>query len=521
MPATALKKNDDNMNNQFSLLDILEQQIDGSRGLNFDEPLLFDQSEEGACGVDLPEIPEFKLQTGVEERKEIGLPQVSEPAVVRHFTRLSQTNYSIDTGFLPLGSCTMKHNPRLNEKLARLDGFANIHPLQPAETVQGAYKLMYELQEWLAELSGLPGVTLNPAAGAHGELAGIMVIHAAHVAKGNPRKIMLIPDSAHGTNPATAAACGYSIVSLATGKDGQVHIESVEEAIAKHGEDIAGIMLTNPNTCGIFESGIKKIADAIHRIGAYFYCDGANYNAIVGKVKPGELGVDVMHFNLHKTFSTPHGGGGPGCGPIAVSKELTPYLPVPKLTKNGDKFELQTDCPDSIGRLKAFQGQFGMFVRALTYMASHGADGLKRVAEDAVLNANYIFSQVKGDYFAPYEGYCMHEFLVTDKNQKEFGITTMEVAKTLIEYGFHPMTVYFPLVVQGAMLVEPTETETKQTLDKFIAVMKIIAEKARLSASEPKYKEELQANPVSAPRRRLDEVKAAKEPRLKWTPSAS
>jgi glycine dehydrogenase subunit 2 len=482
------EKNMTNQNNQLSLLELLEQQIDGSHALHFEEDLLFNQSEQGAHGVDLPEIPEFEIKTGFAPRAEIGLPQVSEPTVVRHFTRLSQQNYSIDTGFLPLGSCTMKHNPRLNEKLARLSGFAQIHPLQPVESVKGALKLMWELQHWLGELSGLPAVTLNPAAGAHGELAGVMVIRKAHEFAGNlHKKIMLIPDSAHGTNPATAAACGFDIKSIPTAKNGQVDLAALKNLVAESGENLAGIMLTNPNTCGIFESNIQIIASEIHKAGGYFYCDGANYNAIVGKVKPGELGIDVMHFNLHKTFSTPHGGGGPGCGPIAVTNALEPFLPVPKVVKDGENFTLKTDCENSIGRLKAFQGQFGMFVRALTYMYSHGADGLKRVAEDAVLNANYIFSQVKNDYFVPFEGegtkYCMHEFLVTDKLQKESGITTMEIAKSLIEYGFHPMTVYFPLVVQGAMLVEPTETETKQTLDKFIATMKIIAEKTRLAKS--------------------------------------
>jgi glycine dehydrogenase subunit 2 len=526
MKTATLQKTEENlMNNmnttsnsgQLSLLDLLEQQIDGSRALKFEEALLFDQSEEGSYGVDLPEIPEFELKTGQAERQQVGLPQISEPTVVRHFTRLSQQNYSIDTGFLPLGSCTMKHNPRLNEKLARLSGFANLHPLQPDESVQGALKLMWELQHWLGELSGLPAVTLNPAAGAHGELAGVMVIHKAHIAAGNAhKKIMLIPDSAHGTNPATAAACGFEIKSIPTAKNGQVDLDALKALVAESGDNLAGIMLTNPNTCGIFESNIQIIADEIHKAGGYFYCDGANYNAIVGKVKPGELGVDVMHFNLHKTFSTPHGGGGPGCGPIAVTKALEPFLPVPKVVKNGGLFKLEKENATSIGRLKAFQGQFGMFVRALTYMYSHGADGLKRVAEDAVLNANYVFAGVKNDYFVPFDGYCMHEFLITDKLQKEHGISTMEIAKTLIEYGFHPMTVYFPLVVQGAMLVEPTETETKQTLDKFIATMRIIAEKTRLSATDDKYKQELLNNPVSAPRKRLDEVKAAKEPVLKW-----
>ncbi len=484
--------------------------IGDSRGLYYEEPLLLEQSTEGACGVDLPEVADAELRTGAKPRENIGLPQVSEPEVMRHFVRLSTLNYSIDSGIFPLGSCTMKHNPRINEKNARMKGF-NIHPLQPQSTAQGALALMWELQEWLKELSGLDAVTLNPAAGAHGEFAGVMTIRRAHEALGRThKKIMLIPDSAHGTNPATAAACGFDIVTVKTGKDGLVDFEDFK---SKVNDNVAGIMLTNPNTCGLYEKDAHRIADELHKVNAYFYCDGANFNAIVGKVKPADFGVDVMHFNLHKTFSTPHGGGGPGCGPIAVCKELSPYLPIPILEKNGDKYSLnETDYPESFGRMKGWQGQFGMFVRALSYMLSHGGDGLKQVAEDAVLNANYVRSQVADLYHMPFPEYhSMHEFLANDKFQKEYGVTTMDVAKSMVEYGIHPMTVYFPLVVQGAMLVEPTETESKRSLDRLIAVMRKIALDAKAGKGD-----ELHANPVSTPRRRLDEVKAAKELKLKY-----
>jgi glycine dehydrogenase subunit 2 len=492
----------DNMNE-------LDEIIGTSRALKYEEKLIFEQSTAGSCGVDFndDDFKSFVNKTGQNERKNIGLPEVTEPTVVRHFVRLSTQNYSIDSGIFPLGSCTMKHNPRLNEKTARFDGFANLHPLQPESQSQGALALMFELQNWLKEVSGLDAVALSPAAGAHGELAGIMAIHAAHVAKGNPRKTIIVPDSAHGTNPATAATCGYEIITVPTEKNGRVNVESIKAVL---NDNVAGIMLTNPNTAGLYESDAHKIAEAIHSIGAYFYCDGANFNAIVGKVKPAYFGVDVMHFNLHKTFSTPHGGGGPGSGPIAVCKELAPYIPVPYVVKEGGGYKLITKDKSSFGRLRGFNGQFGMFVRALTYMLSHGGDGLQRVAEDAVLNANYIRSSLKDYYNIPFDGYCKHEFLMNDKLQKENGVTTMDIAKTLIEYGIHPMTVYFPLIVQAAMLVEPTETENKQSLDRLIAVFKKIAEDAK----NPSKADAMHQNPISSPRRRLDEVKAAKELKL-------
>ena len=487
---------------------------DDTRGLNYDENLLFEKERTDTPGVDLPELKGTKPRTGQTVREEVGLHQVSEPQVVRHFVRLSTKNYSIDSGFFPLGSCTMKHNPRLNEKVARLPGFAHVHPMQPTSTVQGALAVMHDLQEWLAELTGLPGVCLTPAAGAHGELAGVMTIARAHELQGNThKKVMLVPDSAHGTNPATAAMCGFDIRVIPTKETGRVTVEAFKEALGD-GKDVAGMMVTNPNTCGLFETDIVEIVDLLHDAGGYFYCDGANFNALVGKIRPGDFGVDVMHLNLHKTFSTPHGGGGPGSGPICVAKTLEPYIPSPIVLKEGDQYRLERkdERKESCGRLKGFQGQFGMHVRALTYMMSHGADGLKRVSEDAVLNANYIHAMLKGDYHSPFEGPVMHEALFTEKYQKEHGVTTLDIAKGLIEYGMHPMTVYFPLVVNGAMLIEPTETESKDSIDRFIRVMKKLAADARSGDTE-----KFHAYPTAAPARRLDEVKAAREPKLRWS----
>ncbi len=489
-----------------------------NRGLHYEENLLWEKEHSEHSGVDLPELNNTPLRTGQALRDDIGLPQLSEPQVVRHFVRMSTWNYSIDHGFFPLGSCTMKHNPRLNEKLARLNGFANIHPMQPTSTVQGALELMHNLQDWLAELTGLPGVCLSPAAGAHGELAGMMTIKRAHDVQGNKnRKIILAPDSSHGTNPATAVMCGFEVRVIPTKDTGRLGIEAFKEALYRSdekGADIAGMMVTNPNTCGLFELDILEISGLLHDAGGYFYCDGANFNAIVGKAKPADFGVDVMHINLHKTFSTPHGGGGPGSGPICCTKELAQYMPVPTVVKTNDgSYDLESseDRPDTLGQLKAFQGQFGMHVRALSYMMSHGANGLKQVSEDAVLNANYILSQLKDDFHVPFEGYCMHECLLTDKKQKEHGVSTLDMAKALVEYGFHPMTVYFPMVVPGTMLIEPTETESKDSIDRFIVTMKNIANDAISGKSE-----EFHSFPQSTPRKRIDEVKAARNPVLRW-----
>ena len=496
--------------------------MDQDRGLHYEENLMWEKEFSDTPGVDLPELANTALRTGCEGREEIGLPQLSEPQVLRHFVRMSTWNYSIDHGFFPLGSCTMKHNPRLNEKLARLSGFAHIHPMQPQSTVQGALELIYELQHWLGELTGLPGVCLTPAAGAHGELAGMMTISRAHQQQGNTnRKIVLTPDSAHGTNPATAVMCGFEVRSIPTQETGCLTVEAFKEALYKtdeKGADIAGMMVTNPNTCGLFEKDIIEISDLLHEAGGYFYCDGANFNALVGKVRPADFGVDVMHINLHKTFSTPHGGGGPGSGPICCTEELAQYMPVPTVVKGDDGnyvLETEEDRPDTLGTLKAFQGQFGMHVRALSYMKSHGRDGLKQVSEDAVLNANYILSQLSDDYHVPYEGPCMHECLLTDKKQKEHDVSTLDIAKALVEYGYHPMTVYFPLVLPGTMLIEPTETESKDAIDRFIKTMKKIAEDARAGKSE-----EFHSFPQSTPRKRLDEVKAARNPTLKYRAAA-
>jgi glycine dehydrogenase subunit 2 len=486
---------------------------DHNRGLHYDENLLWEKARSDHSGVDLPAPKNTKLRTGQTARDKIGLPQVSEPQVVRHFVRLSTKNYSIDSGFFPLGSCTMKHNPRLNEKIARLSGFARIHPLQPASTVQGALKVMFELQGWLAELTGLPGVCLTPAAGAHGELAGIMTIARAHQVKGNThKKVILVPDSAHGTNPATAAMCGFQLRVIPTRETGRVTVDAFKEALGD-GHDVAGMMVTNPNTCGLFERDIQEISKLLHDAGGYFYCDGANFNALVGKIRPADFGVDVMHINLHKTFSTPHGGGGPGSGPICVTEELAQFMPSPTvIDRDGSyQFEDAKDRSTHCGRIKGFQGQFGMHIRALTYMMSHGSDGLRQVSEDAVLNANYILSQLKQRYNVPFDGPCMHECLLTDKVQKESGVTTLDIAKALIEHGFHPMTVYFPLVVQGAMLIEPTETESKESIDRFIRVMNRIADEVKAGDVD-----KFHSYPQSAPSTRLDEVKAAREPNLRW-----
>jgi glycine dehydrogenase subunit 2 len=491
----------------------------GNRGLLQHEPLIFEQDAPGRCGVDLPEPPKVAERLGgLARQREVGLPGLSEPQVVRHFTRLSQYNYAIDAGMYPLGSCTMKHNPRLNEKLARLPGFGDVHPLQPMSTVQGALELIDTLAHWLKTLTGMPAVAMSPGAGAHGELCGMMAIRAALEARGDPRQRVLVPSSAHGTNPATAAACGYSVDEIPADGGGRVDMAAFR---AKLGPDVAGLMLTNPNTCGLFERDIIDIADALHEAGGLFYCDGANFNAIVGRVRPGDLGIDCMHINLHKTFSTPHGGGGPGSGPVVLSEALAPYAPVPWAVHGPDGFELieHTDdggpAADAFGRLKGFHGQMGMFVRALAYMMSHGADGLLQASNDAVLSANYLLAGLQDHLSLPYPGPCMHEVLFEDSSLKDSGVTTLDIAKALIDEGFHPMTIYFPLVVHGAMLIEPTETESKDTLDRFIAVMRDLVDRARRGDTD--YFESV---PRLAPRRRLDETGAARQPVLRWRPPA-
>ncbi len=495
----------------------------GNRGLAVEEPLIFEIGSPETSGVDFEEPLETETRLGGCERQEpIGLPGLSEPEAVRHYVRLSQKNYSIDTGIFPLGSCTMKHNPRLNEKLARLPGFADIHPLQPEKTVQGALALMTELSRWLLELTGMEAVALSPKAGAHGEMCGMIAIRAALEARGElaTRRKILVPESAHGTNPATAAQLGFTVRAIEARADGTVSPEAVRE---KLGPNVAGMMLTNPNTCGLFEPGIAEIAAALHEAGAYLYCDGANFNAIAGKVKPGGLGVDAMHINLHKTFSTPHGGGGPGAGPVVLSQALAPYAPLPFVVKDGEDLRLVEhagDAPENatpFGRLTAFHGQMGMFVRALAYMMSHGADGIRQASEDAVLNANYVRARLKDVLTQPFgDRSCMHEALFDDRFLKGTGISTLDFAKALIDEGFHPMTVYFPLVASGAMLVEPTESESKQSLDQFIGAIRSLAE----AAQSGDYARFMKA-PRLAPRKRLDETRAARDPILTYAPPSA
>ncbi len=489
----------------------------GNRGLQLEEPLIFELDTPGQCGVDLPEGPTAGDRLGgLGRRGPIGLPGLSEPQVVRHYTRLSQKNYGIDSGLYPLGSCTMKHNPRLNEKLARLPGLGDLHPLQPTSTVQGALQLIDACAHWLKTITGMPAVAMSPGAGAHGELCGMIAIRAALEDRGDARNRVLVPESAHGTNPATAAACGYAVDSIPADGRGRVDLAAFRRML---GDDVAGIMLTNPNTCGLFENDVVEIAEAVHDAGGFFYCDGANLNAIMGRTRPGDLGVDCMHINLHKTFSTPHGGGGPGAGPTVLSEALAPYAPLPFVVHGKDGFRLvehasQADAKP-FGRLKGFHGQMGMFVRALAYMMSHGADGLRQAAGDAVLNANYLLARL-GDVLTPsFEGPYMHEVLFDDRFLKDTGVSTLDFAKAMIDEGFHPMTMYFPLIVHGALLMEPTETESKAALDQYVAAIKGLVARARAGDTE-----HFRQAPRLTPRRRLDETRAARRPVLRWRPPA-
>ena len=491
----------------------------GNRALMLEEALIFEIGDETTTGVDFelflaPFQPSSLKGSGLERTQPIGLPGLSEPETIRHYTRLSRQNYAIDLGLFPLGSCTMKHNPRLNEKIARMKGFADIHPLAPHETAQGALAVIHQLAHWLTTLTGMEAVAMSPKAGAHGELCGVLAIKAAIEARGEDRPVILVPESAHGTNPATAAFAGFRVENIPATPEGRVDFDALT---ARLGPDVAGVMITNPNTCGLFERDLKRISDAVHAAGAYVYCDGANFNAIVGRVRPGDLGVDAMHINLHKTFSTPHGGGGPGSGPVVLSAALAPFAPLPFVEKQGDQFVLieEETAGDhhgaSFGRMAAFHGQMGMFTRALAYILSHGADGLRQVAEDAVLNANYILRALDDVLEAPFggSGPCMHEALFTDNGLAE-GFNTLDIAKGLIDEGYHPMTVYFPLVVHGAMLVEPTETESKATLDQFIGALRSVATRAKQGDAS------LKSAPHFAPRRRLDETLAARKPVLVW-----
>ena len=487
-----------------------------NRALQMEEALIFEIGRPDVSGVDIESPTPVQSRLGDLARKDpIGLPGLSEPECVRHYVRLSQKNYSIDAGLYPLGSCTMKHNPRLNERMARLPGFADIHPLQPQSSVPGALQLMRELARWLMTLTGMQAVALSPKAGAHGELCGMMAIKAAIEARGEGamRRIVLVPQSAHGTNPATASLIGFETRSVPARADGTVDPAEVKKLV---GPEVAAIMLTNPNTCGLFEKDISAIAEILHEAGAYFYCDGANFNAIMGKVRPGDLGVDAMHINLHKTFSTPHGGGGPGAGPVVLSERLAPFAPHPYLAGEGADLHVVEHAEDdgqAFGRITAFHGQMGMFVRALAYMLSHGADGLKQVSEDAVLSANYIRVSLDDLLSSPFSGRaCMHEVLFDDDWLRDTNLTTLDFAKAMIDEGYHPMTIYFPLVVHGAMLIEPTESESKASLDLFIATLRDLAT-AALSGDRERF----QDAPSLAPRRRLDETRAARNPILKWT----
>ncbi|MEK7404219.1 MAG: aminomethyl-transferring glycine dehydrogenase subunit GcvPB [Acidobacteriota bacterium] len=481
--------------------------------VNQDEPLLFELSSPGKKGYQLPalDVPPVDPASalGVENvRREIeDFPEVSEVEAIRHFTRLSTWNYAIDLGMYPLGSCTMKYNPRLNELVARTEGLAWAHPYQPETLAQGCLEIMARLEAALAEITGMDAVTLQPAAGAHGELTGILLIRALLESRGNPRKKILIPDSAHGTNPATAAIAGYAVENIKSNGRGMIDIEAFPGQVD---DEVAGLMITNPNTLGVFETNIGRIAEILHARGALLYLDGANMNALMGITRPGDCGVDVMHLNLHKTFSTPHGGGGPGSGPVAVKSHLDPFLPVPRLKREGGQWTLDYDRPRSIGRVRAFYGNFGVLVRALAYILANGAEGLRAAAMDAVLNANYVRKGIEAHYEMPLREPSMHECVFSDERQARRGVRTGDIAKRLIDYGFHPYTVSFPLIVHGALMIEPTESESKRELDLFIDALVSIAK-------------EVEDNPelvLKAPHNtrtsRVDEVTAARKPVLRW-----
>jgi glycine dehydrogenase subunit 2 len=487
-----------------------------TRQVSQNEGLIFERSSPGKKGYRLPplDVPEvdYKKTLGQAAREDLGnMPEVSEMEIIRHFTRLSTWNYAIDLGMYPLGSCTMKYNARVNEVVARLGGLAEAHPYQPEKISQGALRIMKTLADCLLDITGMDAITLQPAAGAHGEMTGILLMRAYLQSKGNPRKKVLIPDSAHGTNPATAAICGYAVENLKSNARGLVDIEALA---AQMNEDVAGLMLTNPNTLGIFEQEIHKIARILHDKGGLLYMDGANMNALVGKTRPGDFGVDVMHLNLHKTFSTPHGGGGPGSGPVACKQALEPFLPKPVLVQRADgTLGFDYNRPQSVGRVRMFSGNFGMHVRALAYTMANGPDGLRQTTEDAVLNANYIRKKLEGDYDLPYKSASMHEVVFSDHHQGQKGVKTGDIAKRLIDYGFHPYTVSFPLVVHGALMIEPTESESLEELNLFIDAMKSIAREAQ---EDPEL---VKTAPHNTRVSRLDETAAARKPVLRWKPA--
>jgi len=480
---------------------------------NADMPLIFERSKPGRIAYSLPapDVPEVNVADAIPphllRRTPAELPEVSELDLIRHYTELSRRNHGIDIGFYPLGSCTMKYNPKVNEDVARLPGFTEVHPLQPEETVQGALALMWHLQEYLAEITGMDAVTLQPAAGAHGEWTGLMMIRAYYEARGEKRTKVLVPDSAHGTNPASATVAGLETVTVPSNERGLVDLEALKRLAD---ENTAALMLTNPNTLGLFEEQIVEIAKIVHDVGGLLYYDGANANAIMGIARPGDMGFDVVHLNLHKTFTTPHGGGGPGAGPVGVKKALIPFLPVPVVVKEGDRYRLDYDRPQSIGRVKGFYGNFGMLVRAYAYIRTMGPDGLRQVAENAVLNANYLMRRLAPYFDLPYDRHCKHEFVLSGRRQKKLGVRTLDMAKRLLDFGFHPPTIYFPLIVDECLMIEPTETESKETLDAFADAMIQIAKEAEENPDIV-----LRA-PHTTVVKRLDEVRAARKPILRW-----
>ncbi len=475
--------------------------------------ILIEKSQKGKRAFKFPEIPDFDIKKYIPSKylreKEAFLPEVSETEIVRHFNSLAERNYHVDKGFYPLGSCTMKYNPKINEELARLKGFTDLHPLTPEETCQGALKLMYELEKFLCEISGMDAVSLQPAAGANGELTGMLIVRKYHTQRGNPRKYVLVPDSAHGTNPASCTLSGYVTKTIKSNEKGLISIPELKKNL---NEDVAAIMITNPNTLGLFEVEICEITHLVHEVGGLVYLDGANLNALLGIIKPADLGFDIVHFNLHKTFSAPHGGGGPGSGPIGVKKELEKYLPVPRIIFEKGKYRFSYDFPDSIGKVHSFYGNFLVMVKSYAYILLTGWDGLRQVAEDSILNANYLREKIKDLFENPYRDFpCMHEFVVSGENLKrKYGIRTLDVAKRLLDYGFHAPTIYFPLIVPEALMIEPTETESKETLDAF-------AETLRKIVKEAEENPEIVKNaPYNTPVRRLDETLANRNPVLRW-----
>ena len=475
--------------------------------------LIFEKSTDGHRALRLPslDVPEEKLSEHIPpeflREDEPDLPEVSEIEIVRHYTNLSRNNFGVDLGFYPLGSCTMKYNPKVNEEVVKLPGFSSIHPYQSEDTVQGALEVIFKLEKCLCEITGMSRFTFQPAAGAHGELTGLLLAKAYFASKKENRNTVIIPDSAHGTNPASATMCGWKTVQVPSNERGGVDIDKLKELLTP---DVAVLMLTNPNTLGLFDENIMEITDLVHNAGALLYYDGANMNAIMGISRPADFGFDIVHLNLHKTFSTPHGGGGPGSGPVGVIDKLMPFLPVPLVNKKDGKYYLDYNLPETIGKISTFYGHFGVLLKAYVYTLAYGKEGVKKIGENAVLNANYIMEALKEDYYIPFERICMHEFVLSAVKQKKYGVRALDIAKKLIDYGYHPPTVYFPLIVEEAMMIEPTETETKETLDAFIRAMKEMAEEAK------KNPETFLKAPVVTPVGRLDEVTAARKPILRW-----